>query len=397
MLDLLADNTEIQTIVNEATRILGNPIVVIDTQFHIAYSSTNVEVNNELWKQTLIEEYVSDELILSMEQSQTIEKLQIETDPIEQDIPDGHKSVRVAIFYHRKYCGFIGIYDYLKPLEEEDKEALRLVSKAIASMLHTDSSMVNDSDNSYENLLHELIVCDNYERAELVSKRNAPVAFNGWKIVVCLGQRGNEKNMPYGRIKELMGQVLYHHYSTIYENRVVIVFCAERINARAIEHTNKILEKYCQKYDLWAGISYEFYQQEFIHYAYLQAVCAYKHGTSNENQRVYKFADSALQSIAVQCTTKYPTAFFQHPAIEKLVLYDEEYNTEYLHTLEEYLCHFCNLKETAGALNIHYNTMKYRMSMIENIIECSLKDDNKLKTVLFFSSVLHHYENERNG
>lgn len=391
MLDILAENASIQRIVDEATALLENPIVVIDTQFHIVYSSTNVEVKNELWKQTLIEEYVSDELIFSMENSQTIEKLQMGTEPVEQEIPDGYKAIRMSLFHRRKYCGFVGMYDYCKPMTEEDKAALKCVGKAIASTLHNDDSMVNDSDNTHENLLHDLVKCDSFEQAELVSKRNPGVSFDGWKILLCLGQKGNEKNMPCGRIKDIMAQVLYRHYSTIYENRVVILFCAEKMNPHHIEHTHQIVEKYCQKYHLSAGISCEFREQEFIHFAYKQAVCAYNHGDTKSGEKVFKFEDAMVKNLALQCTQKYPAQFFEHSAVEKLAIYDKEYNTEYLYTLEQYLYHFCNLKETASALHIHYNTMKYRVSMIENIIEQSLREDNDLKMKLFFSVWLNQY------
>lgn len=391
MLDLLSQNADMQTIINEATDILGNPMVLIDTRFRILYTSTNVEVNNDLWKQTLVEQYVSDEIISSMEKSCIISRLQAEEKPIEYDIPDGYKAIRMPLFYKKRYCGFIGVYDYLKPMNLDDSQCLRIISKAITAMLYADSSLIGSTDNRYEDYLHELVKCGRLEQAEAICRKNSSMSLGKRKILICVNRRGDEeeqKNMPCGRIRDIMNQYLYQHCSTIYENRLVMLFCLDRMSGGLWDNTLASVEKYCSQYDLMAGTSFEFIRTEYMPYAYRQAVFA---AERPDDTRVRMFESHMLDSIMDQCLENYSAGYYEHPAIRKIKEYDQEFKTDYLNTLRAYLDSFCNLKETAASLDIHYNTMKYRMSMVEKMIDRPLKGNNLLKMQLYFSIHIRDY------
>ena len=61
-----------------------------------------------------------------------------------------------------------------------------------------------------------------------------------------------------------------------------------------------------------------------------------------------------------------------------------------MHTLCVYLEFQGNLSETASALGIHYNTMKHRISVIEDIIGMNLRDNYSLRQILFLSRLFLH-------
>lgn len=64
--------------------------------------------------------------------------------------------------------------------------------------------------------------------------------------------------------------------------------------------------------------------------------------------------------------------------ITPLEEYDQKYHGELLQTLEEILHHGWNLKESAAALYIHYNSIKYRYGKICKILNLDLSDhDNR--------------------
>lgn len=60
-------------------------------------------------------------------------------------------------------------------------------------------------------------------------------------------------------------------------------------------------------------------------------------------------------------------------AVEKLVIYDEEHNTELLHTLSTFLKNGGVVK-AAKVLNLHRNALAYRLDRIEQLIKMDLKD-----------------------
>lgn len=388
MLELLVEEADIQTIVNEATLMLSNPIVIIDTKFHIMYSSTNIEVNIDLWKETMAQEYVSDEIISEMEASEVISRLTDGREVVEHNIPEGHKALRLPMYYKNKYVGFIGIYDYVKPLAKEDGDSLKIVARAVMIGLEKRQRIRIQSDNSYEYLLEELVCCDNISRAELICQKNEQISFGKKMRIICLGKRGDEqmkKNMAAERIREMMDRYLYKHYSTIYGNHLVMLFALDSMSDELWKRTLTCIETYCQQYNLIAGCSFEFNFQKLIPNAYQQALYALQCEEHYGENYIGHFTDYMMDSIIDQCTKNYPEQFYTLPEIEKLIAYDKEFHTEYFYTLKVYLDNFCSLKETAKELDIHYNTMKYRISMIESIIENSLKSNNQLKTNLIFS------------
>lgn len=64
--------------------------------------------------------------------------------------------------------------------------------------------------------------------------------------------------------------------------------------------------------------------------------------------------------------------------LQSLYTYDREKNTEYLNTLKQYISHNYNAAETAKTMNIHRQTMIYRLEKIEQISNFSLSSHEDL-------------------
>lgn len=61
-----------------------------------------------------------------------------------------------------------------------------------------------------------------------------------------------------------------------------------------------------------------------------------------------------------------------------LVDYDNNNKGEYLFTLEVFLDNKCSITDTAHVLNMHRNTVKYRVNRIQEILHCDYKNTNDL-------------------
>lgn len=82
-----------------------------------------------------------------------------------------------------------------------------------------------------------------------------------------------------------------------------------------------------------------------------------------------------------------------HPAIEFLANYDEAHKSEYLLTLWTYLRHERNLVRTAQALNIHRNSLVYRIKRIGELVEDLDLDDPEVREHLMISFRLRGLRN----
>lgn len=98
----------------------------------------------------------------------------------------------------------------------------------------------------------------------------------------------------------------------------------------------------------------------------------------------YRFDDYILDYMLEQSTTQISPELLCHQSLSILKKYDEENNTELLHTLNVYLSLERNALQTANTLFIHRSTLFYRLERIQKLTRLNL-DDAKVRLVLLLS------------
>ena len=119
--------------------------------------------------------------------------------------------------------------------------------------------------------------------------------------------------------------------------------------------------------------------------AYSQAAAALELGKKSGSMIwCYRFDDYILDYMLEQSTTQISPELLCHQSLSILKKYDEENNTELLHTLNVYLSLERNALQTANALFIHRSTLFYRLERIQKLTRLNL-DDAKVRLVLLLS------------
>lgn len=119
------------------------------------------------------------------------------------------------------------------------------------------------------------------------------------------------------------------------------------------------------------GLSRPFSRWEILAARHRQALFAISHG---EHSGVYSFEDCAFDHI-LSCVAEADRELeLVHPALELLSDYDKKHGTQLYETLECYLSKERNMVETAAALCLHRNSMKYRAKRIKELIGRDLDD-----------------------
>lgn len=97
-------------------------------------------------------------------------------------------------------------------------------------------------------------------------------------------------------------------------------------------------------------------------------------GCGNKNC-ITKYKDLGIYRLFLQANTQDEIRGLYDETLSKLKEYDDKNSTNLMETLVVYMEQSRNLGKTAEALYVHRNTMKYRISRIEELLECNLKDD----------------------
>ena len=92
-----------------------------------------------------------------------------------------------------------------------------------------------------------------------------------------------------------------------------------------------------------------------------------------QNLGIYQFLDVLLE--------KRTKDGYENHALMKLHEYDRKHNSDLIETLEVFLNKDNNVNEAAKALNVHTNTLNYRLKRISEIGEINLKDPNQKMTL----------------
>lgn len=78
--------------------------------------------------------------------------------------------------------------------------------------------------------------------------------------------------------------------------------------------------------------------------------------------------------------------------LRPLALYDQKHSGNLLETLKVYLENECELRATASMLHIHYNTLRYRLDRVEEILQVRLSDPatrQKLRLALLLNDTFN--------
>ena len=93
-----------------------------------------------------------------------------------------------------------------------------------------------------------------------------------------------------------------------------------------------------------------------------------------EKPALYFYEDYIISDIFAYAKEGMSHHQYANPTLFNLKEYDLQNNAEYFTTLKTYLLCFCDSSETIHYLNIHRNTLLYRLQKIEELTGYQLKD-----------------------
>lgn len=393
MLDLLARNADTQQIINTATEIMDNPVLLVDSNFRMLGISTNIEVQNSLWFDSTSKKYISEQVILAMQEERVIENLQNKDEPVIGLVPEGFRCIRMPLHCKGRYRGFLGVYDYHSPFKEGDERRLQIISKAVCAHIQSSPFFNAVKESAYDLFLYELLQSRNEILGLEICNRYTALSFGSTKVVLVFSRgenAGGKTNIPTQLIKSRLETVLFNHHSVEFDGDIVAVVNMDKKPTGMISVLERTLQFFCQENELEVGLSAYFAETEKMNMHYNQALYALRQGikkniSGNEMDNRLFYYDSYITDYIIDvCLEKHIPDYYIHKIIYQLKEYDEKYKTAYLESLRQYLYHFGNLMEMSVALDVHYNTIKYRIKMVKEITGINL-DDVNLKFQLYFS------------
>lgn len=130
------------------------------------------------------------------------------------------------------------------------------------------------------------------------------------------------------------------------------------------------------------GVGRDYADPTEIFRSYQEAKVALKLGDllQEQNQTPF-FVDLGVERILYNHELQELQEFYRE-TLEDLERYDKSQKNDLMETLEKYVSHRCDLKETADALFLHKNTLRYRLKKIEEILHIDMEDFNEILSLM---------------
>jgi len=374
----LSKGSDLQALVDLGYQMLGNPFTITDLSVKLLTSTGETLVTDDpVWNELQIKKnFIFDTYSYYVKESLFAE-IEKHVEPFYWLDPYcKYRRIIGRISINNRNVAFLVVCAHNREFIESDKEIVSLLCDAFAIELQK-----NKYNHLSQGLLHQSFLLDLLDgKFEDKSKIDERMKILGLKLkrklfVIFLDTQNldaTKSTLPY--LREEVELKLANASAVIYNNNVAILASCEN-EMHFLENESKVLREFISTHNLQAGISRSFTDLTEVREHYLESVEALKLGNLVKKEtHFFRYADYLIYDVLNCHADNENYKKFVHRSVLKLIDYDQKNNTDYAQCFHIYLCNFKNIKDAATALNIHRNTMFYRIEKIESILNVDLND-----------------------
>lgn len=150
----------------------------------------------------------------------------------------------------------------------------------------------------------------------------------------------------------------------------------KRFAKSQMEAVHDIMQKMMQQ-DLAFSMGNELTEIHAVKDSYREALESYKDGSAKDDEKyIYKFKPKQAAELLKSLPADQVEKFCMH-TLKSLAYPKDEMGIELQKTLRTYLEHNCSVTDTANAMFLHRNTIKYRIKKCEELLESDFTDSGQ--------------------
>ncbi|MBV7272594.1 helix-turn-helix domain-containing protein [Clostridium sp. PL3] len=377
----LCKGTNIKQLLDTCMEMLGNPLLLIDSFLYlIDYSGFSNGIDEPIWKECIATGHIPSKYINQRNFSLTIRNT-IDSDIMWEVGSLNHKQLLVRIRSNNTVIAYLKVLEYNKKITKGDVTLIHSICNILALAIEKSRYSFFIPKSPVETLIinllkGNLIAETSVEEIENQFKRNL---YNNYYILsfYIKGQVPDLTTKLY-HMKGLITSFFYCYYTVIYNDHVVTLIDKKKKDEPVIDTT--LSDSFIQLLSdnqLTVGISRRFHNIMDISKFHIQSVKAAELGFKlNKENSPYFYNDYAVYHLFDTYSFKENLEEFCDPLILELINRDKEKGTSYALTLYNYIQNNFDVQKTSNLMNVHYNTMKYRLQKIQDILKIDLNNSN---------------------
>ena len=380
LLNLTVQNN-ITAFLNQIAHILGNPVVVHDTSFRILYESSNIEKmigtsGSGFCKTEYLSSYTIDFIKREIKYDSDCQAPVI----IErQDI--GKRLIHCPIYSDNILIAVVNILELNTVFSNDTLELTELFCKYFGLIIKDDKRFLYSMGILHEQFFKDLLAETTNDNHFLTRRASdLGLTFEKYNYVGIIIHKG--RNLSVSKIFSIaadLNNILNIKLCTNYQSQILILLSHDQPEALTDTQLTD-LNAFLSRSSLTMVISHSFKNIQECRMHYHQALNLFRSVSTldNNRNRILLFNDNLISQLLMYSEQNIP----RNEVISHKLLfyseYDRQHNTEFVLTIKEYVRNLMHINDTAAALNIHKNTLFYRLKKIQELYPIDFEDHEVL-------------------
>lgn len=380
-----------------ASDIAGNPIIMADTNYRVLSAGKSFQKNSEIKDEQT--EYLSNSLISLFEEKEIQKRLVSMQMPLKIKYGSEKEIVIFTVAVNNIVVAFVILIEQSKMPAPHDNVLLRNLSNLVSISLQMQNARTDTNRSLYNQLMEDLL-SGRIRGERRIIKSISGLGVKLYKHFYLMVLQSSSdlweplEQLPVGALPLNFidfNRMISERCSLMYQeltDRLVIL-----ISTDLPEFSDDIilrLESFCEKNGFRATLSlrYDSIQNTSFHYEALGKML--KLGVNKEGAHKLNICtDYIFCYLADACGSSEYLRQICHPAVIQMLEHDRTHNSALLPTLQAYLVWPSEPQKAADSLHIHRNTLFSRITKIREVFGIDLSDGMERMRLLLSITLLN--------
>ncbi|MCI8594722.1 MAG: hypothetical protein HFF09_05645 [Oscillospiraceae bacterium] len=401
ILNMCHENRGVQEMLNAAYQAIGNPIMLVDASLFLMKHAGMETVRNEeqidftLTHGLLPEVYLNTIMAEEERHSHGGENELI----VWESTFFQHRMVAGRILKNGRLIGYLKVLEYNRPITRLEEYYISILCKFFSITLdefYGADPTGNPMVESFLNGLLEQKITD----ADVIQSRAERIDLELYDTKYVITAEFVEKYRNTDRLYLLKKQLKNHlNRSTVvvYQDTVVALYDVKNMDALSPDSI-KSLSAVLEANGCRAAVSMPFHRLGDFYKSYVQTrSCLLTAQKLGRTETVVRYEDFIVEHMFLHFSDVFDLNDLVHPSVKLLLRHDKEKNTDFTETLFCYVRHKNDITAAAKALNVHYNTLKYRINRIVELTGVDFDDEMTAFQLIISDKILGLVRSELDG
>ena len=379
LLTLCHENRGIQEMLNAGYQAIGNPIMLVDASlFLMKHAGMETVRDEEQVAFTLTHGFLPEEYLNAvMAEEERRRNGEGDSLIVWDDSLFKHRMVAGRIIKNGHLIGYLKVLEYNKPIGRIEEYYLNILCKFFSISMDEFYGADPTSNPMVESFLTGLLekkISDH----DVIQSRAERIKLELYDTKYVITAEFCEKNKNMDRLYLLKKQLKNHlnrSTAVVYQDHVVVLYDVKNAEMLSDSYLNG-LSVLLEANGCRAAVSMPFRRLGDFYKCYVQTTsCLLTARTLGRTETVARYENYMIEHMFLHFSDVFDLNDLIHPAVKLLLKHDREKNTDFTETLFCYVRHKNDITAAARAMNVHYNTLKYRVNRIVELTGVDFDDE----------------------